>query len=139
MRMAIIAVSEAFRPPLWRVLLLTALFARASFAGPSLSFDQAILHLTPPLPGEASSSGAFCFSNITQSAVRIISVTSSCSCTHAVATEGSVAPGAVARLLVSLDTAGRYGLQRKRLIVKTDQGEKYTLTVVLELPAAPPP
>jgi hypothetical protein len=119
------------------ILGLIVLCQTTLLAGPALVFKEEILRLPAPASGQSVTSGTFEFENRGSAPIRVKSVASSCSCTRAVAPQEPVEPGAQGKIPVSFDASGRSGPQRKRLVVQTEDAQKYILTIVIELPSAP--
>ena len=102
---------------------------------PELQFEDEIVHIRPDGEPLAQIPARFKFRNQSNRQVNIVEVASCCSCTKATPANSVIEPGDVSEITVRFDGRGRESLQRKRLVVRTDRGDRIILTLVIELPS----
>lgn len=72
---------------------------------------------------------AFVYRNIGTEAVRLVEVITQCGCTIASFEKQDSLPGDEASLVLSFDSKGKLGLQRKTVTVLLSNGERYVLVI----------
>lgn len=121
---------------LWRICLLAVLYwlTSGSASRGELTFESTEIRVDAK-PMDTALDGRFSFKNTGTKTITIQSIKSDCSCTTPKLDKPTYAPGEAGEIAVHFDIGGRQGLQKKTILLTTDQSDKLqVLTMVTDLP-----
>ncbi|MDA0837423.1 MAG: DUF1573 domain-containing protein [Planctomycetota bacterium] len=107
------------------------LLPEAAFCKPKINFTDPAYNFGEVLAGK-SVVHEFKFKNTGDADLVIQEVTTSCGCTAALASEGTIKPGMSGVIKASFDTAGRRSFQTKTVTVKSNDPDHLSMSLKIE-------